>query len=140
MIPFVSRRALRRKSVLRFVAALSERHPEMRQTVTWEAFEAIARRERIVVMLGVLSRPGRLVRIGDHAYIQLDRRQTLAARTTAAMHELCHFWRDDPGEVCYHVEDDIESSDAENFADVFAWVTTSPAGVFLRHDGANGDF
>lgn len=131
MIPFIERRSLRRKSVAHFIRMIAERHPEMREPVTWEAFEAIAKRERIDVQLGILSRPGRLIRMGQHVFIQIDRRLTLAQRTTAALHELCHLWRDDPGEVCYHVEDDAFVSPAEEFADIFAWVATSPARVFL---------
>ncbi len=43
------------------------------------------------------------------------------------MHELCHFWRDDPGHSCYYVNDDHIPSDSELFADLFALVVTCRA-------------
>lgn len=92
----------------------------------------MARREKITVMIGILSRPGRLIRMGEHVFIQLDKRGNREQRAAAGMHELAHYWRDDPGDVCYHVEDDAFANPAEEFADIFAWVVTSPARIFLK--------
>lgn len=70
-----------------------------------------------------------MLRYGHHVCIQLDRRLNRSARTTHGMHELCHAWRDDPGRAFYNVEDEVVTS-SEDFADLFAWVVTSPARVF----------
>ncbi len=111
---------------------MAERHPELKEPVTYNGFLAIARRERITVMHGLLSRPGRLIRIGEHVFIQLDRRRSRNEQCITGMHELCHFWRDDPGEPFYNAEDDALESREEEFADIFAWIVTSPAGIFVR--------
>ena len=110
---------------------MAERHPELRQPVTFHEVLKIAKRERISVQLVPLSRPGRLVRVAGHAFIQINKPLPDTERAIAGMHELCHFWRDDSGEACYNVEDDALLTDAEEFADFFAWVATSPARVYL---------
>ena len=71
-----------------------------------------------------LSDEARLLRYGRHVAIQLSSRLNEKARTIFAMHELCHFWRDDPGEPCYYA-DSYSTSPSEEFADVFAWYVTS---------------
>ena len=104
------RRTLRKRSVPHLIRTLAARHPELTEPVTFDGFRAIAKREHITVQLVLLSRPGRLLRIGEHVFIQLDKRLSVTDRTLAGMHEMCHFWRDDPGEACYNVEDDALST------------------------------
>ncbi len=124
------RQTLRKRSVPHLIKTLAVRHPELREPVTYGGFLAIARREKVTVQILPLSRPGRLIRVGAHVFVQLNKPQSIGDRTLAGMHELCHFWRDDPGEACYNVEDDALLSDAEEFADIFAWMVTSPARIF----------
>jgi hypothetical protein len=127
----LDRRQLRRRSVPAFIRQLALRHPELKAPVTYEAFLAIAEREEVAVRVVHLSRPARLIRIGRHACIQLNKKLTRAERAVPAMHEMCHYWRDDPKEPYYNVEEDVMESREEEFADIFAWVVTSPARVFL---------
>ena len=122
-------RSLRRHDVVRFIHHMAKRHPELARPVVWDAFVRMAERDGIYVRTLPLSRPARLLRYGQHVCIQLDRRLNRSARTTYGMHELCHAWRDDPGRAFYNVEDEVLTS-SEDFADLFAWVVTSPARVF----------
>jgi hypothetical protein len=48
------------------------------------------------------------------------------------VHELCHYWRDDPGVMSYYSDDVGPSSAREEFADLFAWLVTSPARVHIK--------
>jgi hypothetical protein len=112
---------------------MAGRHPELHRQVRWSDFEAICAREKIIVRIVALSRPARLVRFGQHVCIQINRAvHSSMLRTRYGMHELSHFWRDDPGEACYHAEEEWVASESEDFADLFAWQTTSPAGKFAR--------
>lgn len=131
MIVLLDRPTLRRKSVPVFIRQMAGRHRELREPVTYEGFIAIAKREAVSVRVAELSRPARLIRVGQWPCIQLNRSLGYGQRAVYGMHELCHFWRDDPGEPCYNFEDDALISDAEEFADIFAWVVTSPARIFL---------
>ena len=47
------------------------------------------------------------------------------------MHELCHFWRDDPGVPSYHSDGETGGA-RDEFADIFAWLVTSPARVHMK--------
>lgn len=123
--------ALRRRSVPAFIRVMSERHRELRRPVVYGDFLAIAARECVPVRIVPLPRPARLIRCGQSACIQLSSRITRAERTVRGMHELCHFWRDDPGESCYYA-DEHDMRPLEDFADIFAWAVTSPARVFVR--------
>lgn len=127
----VDRRTLRRRSVPYFIRTMAERHPELRRPVTYAEFCAIAAREGIPVRVVPLSRPARLIRYGSSVAIQLSDRLPREERAIRGMHELCHFWRDDPGQPCYY-DDDEAAAPLEQFADVFAWAVTSPARVFIR--------
>lgn len=127
----LDRAASRRRSVPVFVRNMTERHPELGRQVTYQDFLAIAERERIVVRVVPLSRAARLLRIGRWACIQLNKTLSLDERAIYGMHELCHFWRDDPGEACYNAEDNALVDAQEDFADVFAWVVTSTARDFI---------
>lgn len=126
----LDRYTLRRRNVVAFIHKMARRHPELAHAVTFRQFLTIARRERVTVMILPLSRPARLVRIGAHAFIQINKALKPDEQCVYGFHELCHFWRDDPGEACYNAEEDIETPE-EHFADVFAWVVTSPARVFI---------
>jgi hypothetical protein len=130
-ILLLDRKALRRRSVAVFIRTLAQRHPEMREPVTYQHFLKIAEREGVSVRVVPLSRPARLIRAGRFPCIQLDRSLSRDERAIYGMHELCHYWRDDSGEPCYHAEDDAMIDAQESFADVFAWVVTSPAGRLL---------
>jgi hypothetical protein len=129
----LSWRQIRRRSVPAFLRAMAEKHPELRRQVLWDDAVRIAQREGVSVRVVPLSRPARLLRVGAYVCIQVSRSITdRTLRTRYAMHELCHFWRDDPGEPCYYAEEDAVASESEDFADVFAWLTTSPARVHIR--------
>ena len=113
-----------------FIRDLLPRHPELAEVVTWDAFTRMTHREGIVVrVVRGLSRRARLVRIGQHVFIQIRRELPRAERVLWGMHELCHFWRDDPGVMCYHADSGVDES--EDFANVFAWAVTSPARVLV---------
>lgn len=123
--------SLRRHDVVRFIQLMVERHPELARPVVWDGFVRMAARDGVNVRTLPLSRPARLLRYGRQVCIQLNRGLSRTARTTYGMHELCHLWRDDPGQSFYHVaEDETLLSESEDFADLFAWVVTSPARVY----------
>lgn len=131
-MPILDRQTLRRRSVPHFVRMMAERHPELRHQVTYAEFAAIAAREQIAVrVVPSLPAPARLVRVRDAAFIQLSDSTSRAERAILGMHELCHYWRDDPGQPCYYA-DEADLSPLEEFADIFAWCVTSPARVFVR--------
>lgn len=112
-------------SVPRFTRRLARRHPELERQVLWPDVEAFCRRERVLLRRCAISDDARLLRFGQHVCIQLRRSLDEKAATIFAMHELCHFWRDDPGEPCYYA--DAHSQDPrEEFADIFAWYVTTP--------------
>lgn len=80
-----------------------------------------------MVRTASISRPARIMRLGDHVTIQLRRSLSPSEMARYGMHELCHFWRDDPGEPCYYAEDEDVETEDEHFADVFAWAAVSGA-------------
>lgn len=131
--PAVSWRWFRRQSVPSFIRTLVPRHPELVRVVLWDDFVRIAERERISVRVVAMpeGQKGRLLRIGQHVFIQLNRLLSRDERTAWGMHELCHFWRDDPGVPCYY-GDEYSQQPREEFADIFAWAVTSPARVYVR--------
>jgi hypothetical protein len=108
-----------------------ERHPELRRQVTYAEFTTIAAREGIPIRVGRLSRPARLIRYGHYVEIQLSEDLDHKERTVRGMHELCHFWRDDPGQPCYYADEEVNEP-LERFADTFAWFVTSTARPFVR--------
>lgn len=118
---------LRRLDMFAFLAAIQERHPELRSPVTFPEFTRIAHREHITVKIADISRPARLLRYGPHFSIRLRRSLDYTARTRFGMHELVHYWRDDIGEACFHADDEWLPSDSEDFAEDFAWLVTCPA-------------
>lgn len=131
MSPLVHSVEWRKWSVPRFVRKMTERHPELARQVLWPGFLAIAQREGVFVRVERLSTAARLLRFGSDVYIQLNRSLEPNARTVFGMHELCHFWRDDPGEPCYYA-DDYSQHPREEFADIFAWYVTTPDRPVLR--------
>jgi hypothetical protein len=104
---------------------MTRRHPELERQILWPDVVRICERERIFLRVERLAVNARLLRYGQDVYIQINRLLDQKARTIFAMHELCHFWRDDPGEMCYYA-DDHSTHPREEFADVFAWFVTSP--------------
>lgn len=118
-------------SVPRFVRQKSRQHPELLRQVLWPDFVRMAERESIRVRFESLSSQARLLRFGSHVYIQIEKLLDQKARTIYGMHELCHFWRDDPGEPCYYA-DDYSQHPREEFADIFAWYVTTPDRPTLR--------
>lgn len=44
-----------------------------------------------------------------------------ASHCTPAVHELCHYFSDDPGEMCRYAADGAEQSETEGFCERFAW-------------------
>lgn len=116
-----------RPDVAMFYAAQRERHPELARTVTYRTFRRIAEREGLIVQVVRLSHPARFVRVGAHVGIQLHPELGDTARARFGMHELCHYWRDDIGEdACYHAADEWVPNEAEDFAELFAWLCTHP--------------
>ena len=111
-----------------FVRRLERRHPEFTGYVGWPEFTAICQREGLQVRVVELpdAQRGRLLRVGTHAFIQINRRLPRVDRLLVGMHELCHWFRDDPGVPCYYETADDRTPD-EEFADVFAWWCISPA-------------
>lgn len=117
--------------VIEFARAMSLRHPELHTVVTWPGFSAMAARDRVSVRVLELSRPARLLRLGNHVGIQLNRELDRTRQTREGMHELCHFWRDDLGESCLYSDEETLKQPREDFAETFAWYVTSPARVFM---------
>lgn len=117
----------------RFIEKMSVRHPELANLVGWDDAVRIAQRESIQVRVRPMPRKinGRLLRIGHHVFVSVNSTLTRAERTTTLVHELVHFWRDDPGVGAYY-SDDVSLEPHEQFADVVAWILTSPAGKFVR--------
>ena len=101
-------------------------HPELADLVTWRGFTAIARREGIGVRLTRLSRPARLLRLGQFTEIQIDRRLPSLARTRFGLHELAHYWRDCEDVPCYYADNEWVASESEDFAELFSWLCTHP--------------
>jgi hypothetical protein len=128
-----SRAQLRRRTVQGFVREMADRHPELQRVVDFQDMMAIANREGIHVRLDQLPefQHGRLVRLWNQPFVLLNRRITRAEQTMAGMHELCHFWRDDPGVSSYY-SDGETGGKADEFADIFAWLVTSPARVHIK--------
>lgn len=119
---------LRRKSVPKLVRTLVPRHPEFARVIGWAEFKTICDREGIRLRISVLPPAfnARLVRLGQHPYIQINRALSHMERTFYGMHELCHYFRDDPGVPAYYADAD-GVGESEEFADIFAWYCTSPA-------------
>lgn len=115
----------RQAAVIAFVRQKSERHPELRRPVAWADVVRIAKRDGVLLRVCRLSRPARLIRYDRHICIQVNEALARPARALYALHELCHVWRDDPGQGCYHADDEAQSSPSEEFADTFAWMVTS---------------
>ncbi|MDB4906343.1 MAG: hypothetical protein JWO05_1127 [Gemmatimonadetes bacterium] len=129
----LDRAKMRRNSVPAFVQKMQRLHPELERVVLWDDFLRICEREEVIVRIVPLTRPARLVRYGRRVCIQLNKAiSDRTLRTRYGMHELAHFWRDDPGEPCYYAEEEAVASRSEDFADVFAWLVTSPASNPLR--------
>lgn len=123
-------RELRRFDVVPFIHEMARRHPELARPVVWIDFVRMAKRDGIRVSVIGLSRPARLIRFEGCVCIQLRSSLNRSERTKYGMHELCHAWRDDPGRSFYHAEEAGVRSPSEDFADLFAWVVTSPARVY----------
>jgi hypothetical protein len=128
-----------------FLEVLATRHPELRRPVALPDFHRMAERERIIVQYrDRMRRPARLLRLSDVAlYIQISRLTPPRSWATFGMHELCHFWRDDPGMPCYNANPTWQGSPSEDFAETFAWWVTQnpriappylPPGAFLSGD------
>ena len=128
-----SRARLRRATVQGFVRTMAEKHPELQRVVGFREMMAIAKREGVVVKLDRLPefQHGRLIRLWNQPYVLLNRRITRAQQTMAGMHELCHFWRDDPGVASYY-SDGETGGKRDEFADLFAWIVASPARVHIK--------
>jgi Zn-dependent peptidase ImmA (M78 family) len=130
----VDRPALRRSSPAALVRKMAERHPELRAIVGMPQLLAITDREGILVRFVDYSRSqhARLVRVYDQTFILINRQLSQAEQVMGGVHELCHYWRDDPGVMSYYSDDVGPSSAREEFADLFAWLVTSPARVHIK--------
>lgn len=130
--PAVTWLLIRRHSVPAFVRHMAAtRAPEFAKRVLWVDVLTMAQREGIQVRVVKLPnwQRARLVRLGQHVFIQVNRAMSRAEQTVHAVHELVHFWRDDPGLACYY--SDGGRGDNEEFADIVAWLVTSPAREFV---------
>lgn len=124
---------MKKKGVVEFAMSLYDTHPELKRPVGWDQFKAMAKRSGVTVRLTSLSRPARLLRFGDDLCIRISKDLSLHQRTYYGMHELCHVWRDEAGGPCIYADDaTVVDHPAENFADFFAWFTTSTARIFLE--------
>ena len=113
---------------------MAQVHPELSRPVLWADAQRIAEREGIVVQTVRLSAEARLIRVGATPVLQLRRGLDARARTIAVMHELAHFWRDDPGEPAFYSDEgDRRQDPREEFADIFAWYVTTPHRPHLNH-------
>jgi Zn-dependent peptidase ImmA (M78 family) len=110
---------------------MARRHPELERQVLWPDVVQFCEREKILLRRAIISDEARLLRFGQHVCIQLSRQLDEKAATIFTMHELCHFWRDDPGEPCYYA-DSFSTDPREEFADIFAWYVTAPDRPKLR--------
>lgn len=121
------RAALRRANVPAFIRHMSERHPELLGVVSFADAVTMAKRDGVTVRAVTMAdaQDGRLVRIWGGAYVLVNRAKTRVEQTMAAMHELCHFWRDDPGVSSYYSDGETGGA-SDEFADIFAWTVTSP--------------
>jgi hypothetical protein len=118
---------MRRRSYIGFLRAMVARgHEELKRPVSWDDAVRIAHREGISVRVVPLSRPAQLLRIGQRVFAQVSDRIPHEQRARELVHELTHFWRDDPGVACYHSEEEWVESEQEDFANIFAWLVTSP--------------
>lgn len=126
-------RFIRRRGIVGILRHLASRHPELARPCVWDDFVRIAERERIGVSVVPLPacRPARLVRLGHRVFIQIARSLSREERTVLGFHELAHFWRDDPGVMCYYA-DQSDDAPREEFCDIFAWAVTSPARQFVK--------
>jgi hypothetical protein len=129
----MSRESLRRASVPAFIRRMAAKHPELERVVSFDDMTRMAQREGIVVRTVDFpaSQRGRLMRLWNHPYILLNRAMTRAEQTMDGMHELCHWWRDDPGAASFY-SDGETGGPRDEFADIFAWTVTSPAREHLR--------
>lgn len=123
---------VRRHGVTAFIRTMGERHPELKRLVLWDDMLRMANREGIFVRTVALPSAvkARLVRCGERAFIQINANLRREEQTIHGMHELVHFWRDDPGVACYY-SDEISQATNEDFADIVAWAVTSPARVHV---------
>jgi hypothetical protein len=130
---------VRRRSVPHFVRLMSERHPEIRTQVSYDAFRAIADRDEVLVQLVALPdrQRARTFALGRFQYIQLNRSMAPGELATQGMHELCHIWRDKPIDGAYY-SDELTGGESCYFADIFAWRVTSPARIFFDTDLPKG--
>lgn len=122
----------KRLSVPALIRELARKHPELLRPVTMTDALTIADRERILVAVVDLPEriPGRLIRVGEQVWIRVNRSIAENARAFVVMHELTHFWRDDPGLMATYMDYETVSP-MEEFCDVFAWYVTSPAREFV---------
>ncbi len=122
----------RRWSVPALVRELAPRHPELLRPVALDEARAIAQREgiRLIVVRLPERIRGRLVRIGERLWIQIGRHIPKHERHIVIMHELAHFWRDDPGLMTAYMDDETVDP-MEEFCEVFAWAVTSPAREYV---------
>lgn len=128
-------RGWRRWSVPILVRRLSKQHPELLRPVVWPDVRVMCHREGIAIYHVAAPFAGRLLRAGRFVAVQLNRKLSEAERTVVALHELAHFWRDDPGEPAYYLDlGDRRQDPREEFADIFAWYVTTPHRPALKGD------
>lgn len=124
------------KEITRFVAAIAERHPEVRRQLHWRDVQTIARREGVSVRRVPLSHPGRLVRFGRQWEIQVNEDLDQSARAVVGVHELVHYWRDREDEPAIYSTDLWMPDPREDFANLVAWYLTTPHRPDLPAEGS----
>lgn len=130
---------LAKLSLADFIAVLATHHLELRQPLAFTDVFSIALREHIPIRVMPLSRPARLLRLGQHVAIQINALEPSRQWATYGMHELCHYWRDDAGELCYHADVAWLESPSEDFAETFAWHVTQNPRITLARGFLDGD-
>lgn len=128
----LSRAALKRKDYIPFLHAMARVHPELKRPVGWVEFIAICQRESITVRVRDLGggQAAELVRLWGRVFIVINENTEKKERAQLGMHELTHYWRDDPKMPVYYATADWRNSPEEDFANVFSWmVTTTPRSI-----------
>jgi hypothetical protein len=125
----------RRRSVVALARRLAVRFPQFDRSIGWRDVEEICQREHIAIRVRSLppGEKGWLVRVDSYVTIRLSRLLTKQEKLWTAVHELCHYFSDDPGEMCRYAADSHEQSDTEEFCERFAWYCVDPgAREFLQ--------
>lgn len=106
----------------RVLAAVRERHPELRRRLSWNGLAAVLRRERIQVVRVPMRTPAALLHRGGVSILMLNSDLPPRRHTYYCAHELGHHFlhADQELEPVFHMDviwpDDPREDEAEYFA------------------------